>query len=139
MNPILRNIIAVITGVVIGSIVNMIIISISGSIIPPPEGTDNTTTEGLMEAMRLFAPKHFIFPFLAHAIGTLVGAFLAAKIATNHKIKFAFGIGAFFFLGGIVAVSMLPSPLWYNAVDLLGAYFPMAYLGGKLAMRKKSN
>ena len=64
MNSTVKNILAVVAGLVIGSIVNMGLITISGSIIPPPEGVDNTTMEGLKESMHLFQPKHFIFPFL---------------------------------------------------------------------------
>ncbi len=30
-------------------------------------------------------------------------------------------------------VAMVPSPMWFNALDLIGAYLPMAWLGGKLA------
>lgn len=133
MNPIIRNILAVIAGIIIGSIVNMGIINLSGSIIPPPEGSDLTTTEGLKAAMHLFEPKHFIMPFLAHALGTLIGAFVAAKIAATHKMKFAIAIGVFFLLGGISMVFMLPSPTWFTALDLILAYIPMAYLGGKFA------
>ena len=109
------------------------IIIISGSIIPPPEGADVTTTEGLKASMHLFEPRHFIMPFLAHALGTLVGALLAARIAATHKMKFALAIGAFFLLGGIANVFMLPSPAWFNALDIIVAYIPMGWLGGKLA------
>ena len=133
MNPILRNVLAIITGVIVGSVVNMGIINISGSIIPPPEGSDLTTMEGLKAAMHLFEPQHFIFPFLAHALGTFVGAFLAALIAATHKMKFAFAIGFFFLIGGIYMVVLLPSPLWFNILDIAVAYIPMAWLGGKLA------
>lgn len=136
MNPILRNILAIIIGIVIGSSFNMALISISSSIIPPPDGADVTTMEGLKNSIHLFKPKNFIFPFLAHALGTLVGAFLAAKIATSHKMKFAFGIGIFFLLGGIANLFMLPSPTWFIFVDLIGAYIPMAFIGGKLAVKK---
>ncbi len=136
MNPIVRNILAVIAGIVIGSAVNMALITVSGSVIPPPEGSDVTTTAGLKASMHLFQPKHFIFPFLAHALGTLVGAFVAAAIAANHKMRFAFGIGIYFLTGGIASVFLLPSPTWYTVVDLVGAYFPMAYVAGKLAVRK---
>jgi hypothetical protein len=138
MNPILKNILAVIAGFIIGSIVNIGIINISGSIIPPPAGADLTTTEGLKESMRLFEPKHFIMPFLAHALGTFVGAFIAAKIAATRKMTFALVIGFLFLLGGIAAVFMLPSPMWFTAVDLVFAYLPMAYLGGKLAVGRNS-
>jgi len=137
MNPILRNVLAVIAGIIVGSIVNMSIILISGSIIPPPNGADNTTMEGLQKTMHLFEAKHFIFPFLAHAIGTFAGAVTTAFIAFNHKKKLALIIGAFFLLGGIVSVCSLPSPMWFTVVDLVFAYIPMAYLALRLVRSKE--
>ncbi|MEG2102384.1 hypothetical protein [Flavobacterium sp. FlaQc-28] len=136
MNPIFRNILAVIAGLIVGSIVNMSIILISGSIIPPPNGADNTTMEGLQATMHLFEPKHFLFPFLAHALGTFAGALTTALIAVNHKTKLALVIGGFFLLGGIVSVCSLPSPIWFTIVDLVFAYIPMTYLALKLVARK---
>ena len=133
MNPILKNILAVVAGVILGSVVNMGIIMLSSSIIPPPEGVDVTNMESLKSSMHLFEPKHFIFPFLAHALGTLSGAFTAALIAAANKMRFALGIGAFFLLGGIVNVFMLPSPAWFTVLDLVGAYIPMGWLGGRWA------
>ncbi len=135
MHSTLRNVLAIIAGIIIGSLVNMGIISISGSIIPPPDGADVTSTEDLKASIHLFQPKHFIFPFLAHALGTFVGAFVAGLVAATHKMKFAMAIGIFFLAGGIASVFMLPSPTWYTIVDLAGAYLPMAYLAGKLAHR----
>ncbi len=137
MNPIIKNILAVIAGCVAGSAVNMAIIMVSGSIIPPPEGADVTTMEGLKASLHLFQPKHFIMPFLAHALGTFAGAFLAALVAANHKMKFALGIGIFFLAGGIANTFLLPSPTWFTIVDLLGAYIPMGYFGGKLVSKNK--
>ncbi|HEY1023744.1 MAG TPA: hypothetical protein VGE26_01165 [Sphingobacteriaceae bacterium] len=136
MNPILKNILAVIAGLVLGSAVNMAIIMISGSVIPPPEGADVTTTEGLKASMHLFEARHFLMPFLAHALGTFVGAYTAARIAASHKMTFSFIIGIFFLAGGIGSIAMLPSPLWFSIVDLTGAYLPMSYLAGRLAIKK---
>ena len=135
MNPILKNILAVLAGLIIGSIINEGIVNIGSTVIPLPEGVDNTTMEGLKAGMLLFEPKHFIMPFLAHALGTFVGAFSVAKIAATHKLKFALGIGVFFLLGGITMVFILPSPTWFNALDLSLAYIPMGYLAGKLATK----
>jgi hypothetical protein len=137
MNPIVKNILAVIIGIVAGSAVNMGIIMISGSIIPPPEGVDNTTMEGLKAGLHLFQPKHFLFPFLAHALGTFVGALLAAIIAANRKLLFAMVIGVFFLAGGIANILMLPSPTWFTIVDLVGAYLPMAFFAAKLLPVKR--
>lgn len=136
MNPIIKNILAVVAGIILGSAVNMGIIMVSSSIIPPPDGADVTTMEGLKASMYLFQPHHFILPFLAHALGTFAGAFIAAFIAATHKMKFALGIGVFFLVGGITNIFMLPSPIWFTVVDLAGAYIPMGYLAGKLVVKK---
>ncbi|MCE3259214.1 MAG: hypothetical protein K0S12_855 [Bacteroidetes bacterium] len=132
MNRILRNVLAVIAGLVVGSLVNMGIIMISGMVIEPPEGADVSTLDGLKKSMHLFEPKHFLFPFLAHALGTLVGAFLAAKISTGNKMRYALIIGFFFLFGGLANTFMLPSPTWFTIVDLVFGYLVMAWLGGKL-------
>ncbi|TGN08427.1 hypothetical protein [Leptospira ilyithenensis] len=137
MNPIIKNILAVILGFIVGSAVNMGIITTSGNIIPPPDGADVTTMEGLKASIHLFQPKHFILPFLAHALGTFTGALVAAIIATNHKVKFALGIGVLFLAGGIANILMLPSPIWFTVLDLAGAYIPMGYIAGKLVTRKQ--
>ena len=133
MHPILRNILAILAGLVIGSFVNMGIIMLSGSIIPPPEGADVTTTEGLKAALPLFEPKHFIMPWLAHALGTLAGAFVATKIGIPRKIWLGLAVGIFFLTGGIYMVASVPSPVWFSITDLALAYLPMGWLGSKLA------
>ncbi|MFD1553722.1 hypothetical protein DNU06_09985 [Putridiphycobacter roseus] len=136
MPIVLRNIFAILLGVLIGSLVNMALITLSPSIIPIPEGVDNTTAEGLKAGIHLFQPQHFIMPFLAHAIGTFIGALFAARIAGSHKMSYALVLGFFFLIGGIMMASMLPSPLWFNITDLALAYLPMAWLGGKLGSVK---
>ena len=138
MKGIIRNILAVVIGLVLGSMVNMSIIMVSSSIIPPPEGVDVTTMEGLKSSMHLFEPKHFLLPFLAHALGTFTGAIIAGLIAASHKMKFSLAIGVVLMAGGIANVFMLPSPLWFTTVDLVAAYLPMAWLGGKLTGGKKN-
>lgn len=135
MNPILRNILAVVLGLFIGGAVNMFIILVSDYIVPPPTGANVTTLEGLEAAMPLMEPKHFLLPFLAHALGTLVGAFVAAKIAFLNKMRFSTVIGICFLLGGVMNIFILPSPIWFTFVDLALAYIPMAYFGGKWAIK----
>ena len=137
MNPIVRNVLAVVAGLILGGIVNMGIITISSSIIPPPEGADVTTPEGLKASIHLFEPKHFLMPFLAHALGTFVGALVAALIAADRKMLFAIIIGLVTMIGGIAAVYMIPAPMWFNVTDLVLAYIPMAFLGGKIGSRSK--
>jgi hypothetical protein len=135
MNPIIRNILALIGGIIIGSIVNMGIITLGGKIILPPSGVEVMNMESLKSSIHLFEAKHFIFPFLAHALGTLAGAYIASKIVVKHKMKIALGVSAFFLIGGIVNIFMLPSPIWFAVLDLVGAYIPMGWLAGKLTQK----
>ena len=136
MNPNIRNVIGVFVGLSLGMFINGYLVSISGTVVPPPEGAILTTEEGLKEAMHLMQPKHFIMPFLAHAIGTFVGALLTALIADTRKMRLALSVGVVFLIGGIAMVYILPSPLWFTVLDLVGAYIPMAYLAAKLVEKR---
>ncbi|MBD9480130.1 hypothetical protein [Pseudoxanthomonas sp. PXM02] len=135
MTIILRNIAAVIAGLVLGSLANMAIVTLGPMLIPSPAGADMTTAEGLRQAMPLLQPKHFIAPFLAHALGTLVGALAAYWIAGSRKTLFAWVIGVLFLCGGIAASAMIPAPVWFKAVDVLFAYLPMAWLATVIGAR----
>ncbi len=132
MHPIVKNILAVIAGWLGGSIVNMGLIQM-GHTLMPIEGIDPEDMEALAAVMPTLEWTYFIFPFLAHALGTLVGATLAGLIATGHKMRFSLAIGGLFLLGGIAVSYMLPAPAWFTVTDLLLAYIPMAWLGGKVA------
>ena len=121
----------------VGSVLNMAIVTIGPMVIPPPEGVDMSDMDKFAENLKLLKPANFIAPWLAHALGTLVGAFVAAKIAVSHKMKIAVGIGVFFMLGGISVFAMFGGPLWFGVLDLVGAYLPMGYLGGNLAGASK--
>ncbi len=133
MNPIIRNILAFVAGWLGGSAINMGLIQIGHSLFPLT-GVDPNSMEDLAEVMPTLEFKYFIFPFLAHALGTFIGAIIASRIAASHKMKFALGIGVLFLLGGIMMNYLLPGPTWFTVTDILLAYLPMAWLGGKIKL-----
>jgi hypothetical protein len=121
-----------------GAMLNGAIINISGKVIAPPKGFNLNTAEGLQAAMPHMSPEHFLFPFLAHALGTLLSAILITRFLKSQQLVFSLMAGFLFLLGGVSMVIMLPeTPIWYILVDLIGAYIPMAYLGYKLAKKSK--
>lgn len=136
MNPILKNVLATLGGLVSGSAVNIGLIFLGIAIIAPPAGVDPMDPESLAANMHLFEVKHFIFPFLAHAGGTFVGALFAYKFAANSNEKFAYVIGGLFLVGGIMNVIDLGGPMWFNVTDVLLAYIPMSFLAVKVASSK---
>jgi uncharacterized membrane protein YedE/YeeE len=107
-------------------------------VVAPPAGVDPSSMESLRDNMHLMGARHFVFPFLAHALGTLAGACVAFLIARSHEAAFSYAIGGFFLAGGIVAATLIPAPSWFKALDLVLAYVPMAWAGTAIGRRIKA-
>ena len=138
MNPIIKNTLTVIVGWLGGSVINMALIE-TGHMLIPIEGIDPNDMKALAAVMPNLEFKYFIFPFLAHALGTLVGATVAGLIAASQKMKLSLSIGGLFLIGGITVNYMLPGPTWFAVADIALAYIPMAWIGGKIAMNLARN
>jgi hypothetical protein len=135
MKTILRNCLAVVAGLVLGSMVNMALVVAGPKVVPPPAGVNLSDAKSLAAGIHLLEPRHFLFPFLAHAAGTLVGASVAYLTASTRRPALAYLVGTFFLAGGIAAAFMIPAPAWFITLDLLLAYLPMAWLGTCLGRR----
>jgi hypothetical protein len=123
-----RNILALVAGILLGGVVNGLLIALGPHLVPPPPGVDVGNPESLAKGIHLFTPRHFIIPFFAHAMGTFAGAACAYFVAATHKVRFAYAVGAVFLCGGIAASFMIPAPAWFVAIDVIVAYLPMAWL-----------
>jgi hypothetical protein len=133
---IVRNILAVIIGLIIGNVVNMAVISVGHAIMPPHAGFDGNSMEGVASTIHLLQPLDFIVPFLAHALGPFVGVLAAMFIAASSHKTIAIIVGVLFLVGGIAANIMIPAPMWYRIVDMVFAYIPMAFLAWKVSGKK---
>ena len=126
MKQTLKNIAIVILGIIVGMIVNIGLIILGGTIFAPSENFEP------MNAMN-WDFKYFIFPFLAHSIGTLSGALIVSKLSKKSSIILPLIVGLYFLLGGIYMITILPAPMWFVLLDVILGYIPMALLGWKLA------
>jgi hypothetical protein len=135
MRAFIVNVVAVAAGLVIGGCVNMALVNTGPHIFPLPEGVNMADAKSLKETAHLLEPRHFIFPFIAHAVGTFVGALAAHLIAVNRRSFFAWVIGFVYLAGGIMATFMIPAPAWFLVLDLVVAYLPMAWLATKLGAK----
>ncbi len=131
MNPILRNILAVIIGFAVCLTLNGLLLGLMMKAIPPPTGFNANVpaTYSLLQA------KHLLSPFMAHALPSIIGGLLAALIAANRKMTFALVVGGLHMIGGIAAAFMIQAPAWFVVLDLAVDYLPMAWIGGKLGDR----
>jgi hypothetical protein len=137
MLPFFLQIVVILVGLAVGSLVNFTVLSLGNAVITLPEGADMSTPEGIARSMPMLLPVHFITPFAAHAIGTLAGAWLTARLSKNHGLWSALVVGVMFLAGGAYMVSIVPSPVWFSACDLVLAYVPMAVLGWSLSGKKR--
>jgi len=136
---IVMNIVALILGVMIGGVVNMLIVSNGSVLIPFPDGYDMTSMESMETTMSLLSPKNYIIPWLAHAIGTFIGALVTFNIAKTYRFHLAMTVCVFYLMGGIYMVVSLPSPIWFNVIDLGLAYLPMAWIVQSFFNFRKDN
>ncbi|MEY5032092.1 MAG: hypothetical protein RL354_1123 [Planctomycetota bacterium] len=136
---VLRAIAGVFAGLIAGAALNMGIIYAGAALLPPPEGVDVGNIESINANIDKYTVLDMMVPFAAHALGTLLGAFVAAMIAVTARarLRVSLVVGCLFLILGIEAVRMIPNaPLWFDVLDLGLAYIPMALLGWWLAVRK---
>lgn len=135
MNPVLKAILLVVGGYILGTIVHMGLLMLGNVAIPPPDGVNPIDPVSLKENFHLFTGKHFIFPYLAHQSGGIVGSFLIGKLG---GLKWqALLIGACFMAGGIYMATSLPQPTWFSVLDIV-SYLPGALVGYKLGTGSKA-
>tara|TARA_Y100001960_G_C14491261_1_gene736828 strand:+ start:459 stop:842 length:384 start_codon:yes stop_codon:yes gene_type:complete len=126
MRVILKNIGIIALGIIIGMIINMGLIILGGIIIAPSDNFEP------MNALN-WDLKYFIFPFLAHALGTFSGTFIVSKLSKKTNIAIPLIVGFYFLSGGVYMATILPAPIWFILLDITVGYIPMALLGWKLA------
>lgn len=130
----LRNIAAVLAGLIVGMIVNMLLVQINTLIFPLPEGVNMMDSEQMRSAIRQMPPASWIGVFIAHLGQAFVGAWLAAKIGKSHQMVLAMIVGVLALLGGIANALMLATPAW-TWIEM-PLYLVAAWFGGKLGCRK---
>lgn len=135
----MNNPLAVVSGLVIGSVINFGLITVGMSVYPLPDGIDGSDMAALREAMKHMTPESFVFPLLGHGLGTLVGAFVTAFLAKTRQTRLAMAIGIAFLIGGILMILNCGGPLWFIVTDLALAYLPMAALGAFVAGKIRRN
>ncbi len=124
----LKNVLFVVVGFVLGSVVNMALLASGSALVPAPPGLDANDAESIANSIHLFEAKHFVFPFLAHALGTFFGGLVAGYLGWKNRMVLVWCVAALFFAGGVLTTFMIPAPVTYVAIDLTLAYAPMALL-----------
>jgi hypothetical protein len=137
VRPILRSILAVVIGFVVGSALMMGVEIIGTIIYPPPPGVDPTDMEAMREAWPNSPVGAKLFVLAAWALGTLAAGWLAAWVGRRAPLLHGLIIGVLFLAAGIYNLIAIPSPLWFCLAGI-ALFLPAACLGALLPGKGKT-
>lgn len=131
----LRDIGAVLAGMVVGGVANMAVILVSWAIWPMPEGMDMNDPEALQAYIATLPVAALLMAVLAHLLQAFLGGWVAARISADRPRVVAMIIGVLSMLGGILNMINLQGPGWmWGEVPL---YLVVAWLAGTLEIRRR--
>jgi len=129
---ILRNIAAVLLGLVVGSMLNMAIIELNTSVFfPAPPGMDFNDPEAFSAYMAELPAAAFLVVMVAHLTQAFVGGLIAAFAGKTRPMMLSMIVGGFTMLGGIMAFMMFDSPAWM--LIEMPLYIVCAWGAGRIA------
>lgn len=132
----LRNILAVVAGVIAGMAFNMAIIQLNSTVLfPMPEGLDMQDTEAFNAYLATLPAAAFLVTIVAHLGQAVVAAFIAARFCETKPLTLAMIVGFFSLVGGIAALQMFDGPSWMAAE--LPFYLALPWLIGTLEVKRR--
>ncbi len=132
----LRNLGALLLGMLLGSVANMALIYGNLALFPLPDGVSMQDQEGFRAYIQGLPPLAFVLPFLAHFSQVLVGGLVATKVGTAEPRLLVGIIGALTVLGSVLNNLNLGVPAWVWVELVL--YVPVILGTIRLAERMRS-
>lgn len=108
----LRNVGAVIAGLVVGMIVNLALVQLNTVLYPLPNDVDLTDPARMRDAIRDLPAAAWTLVFAAHLGQSFVGARVAARLGASHWMTLAMIVGVVSLGAGIANAMMLAAPAW---------------------------
>jgi hypothetical protein len=131
----LRSIAAVLAGFIAASLVMMLVESINGRILYPElaRAAAGVKDREAMRALFAAAPAGALLVVIGGwTLGSLLGGWLAARLAGRATTGHALTVGGLLLLAGLANNLMLPPPTWFWILSL-AVFLPAAYAGSRLA------
>jgi hypothetical protein len=132
----LRNFAAVTAGLIVGSAVNMAVLSVSWVLYPLPEGLDFNDPAQLAAYLGALPAAAFLLVLAAHLGQAFVGGWLAARLSASHPVPLALVVGTISAAAGLYNLLTLPGPVWLWVE--LPLYFLLSWLPGSWEQARRA-
>ena len=131
----LRNIGAIVAGLVVGGLANMALIGVNLALYPPPEGADLGNPEQLQAYVSTLPAAAFFVSAAAHVAQAFLGGWVAARLSSSRPVLLAMVIGLLTVAATIYNFVELAAPTW-TLVEL-PVQVLAAFLAGELERRRR--
>lgn len=131
-----RNLGAIILGLIVGMIVNLLVLQLNSLVFPLPEGTDASDYDALRVAMQSQPALAWVGVVLAHLGQAFIGGWVAARLGVSRPVLLALIVGGLSLAGGIANAVMLSTPAW-TWIEM-PLYLVVAWVAGKQVERSRA-
>ncbi len=126
----LRNVVAIVVGVVTAFVTVMLVDKIGHMVYPAPAGLDFTNPDAARPYLATLPLGAFLFVLASSVVAAFDGTLVACLIGTVKPRVFGIVVGGFVFAKSVANFIAIPHPLWLALATLAGVI-----LSTLLAMR----
>ena len=134
----LRNILSVFAGLIVGSAVNMALVMLNAYVLfPMPPGMDMNVPEQLNTYIATLPTVAFLVVLAAHLGQSFVGGWTAARLGSSRPMLLAMIVGVLTLVGGILNWMTVDGPTWMMIEIPL--YLVVAWLAGRIEQKRRAS
>ena len=133
----LRTLLAIVAGLITAMLVIFGVEAAGMLLFPPPAGMPLDTEADLARRVAMSSPTAKAWLVFGWALGSFVGAWVAARISRQHRRIAALAVGLFIVAGTVMNAVAIAHPLWMNLLGIL-LPIPLALLAARLAESRKA-
>lgn len=132
----LRTLLAIVTGLITAMLVIFGVEAIGLLLFPPPAGIRLDTEADLAKLVAMSSPAAKTWLVFGWALGSFVGAWVAARISRRHRRIAALAVALFIVAGTVMNAVVIAHPMWMNLLGIL-LPVPLALLAARWVESRK--
>lgn len=132
----LRILLAIVAGIIVGSICVWAVETLNHLVHPYPAGMKANDMEAFKDYIENLPFSGKLIVILGYALGAFVAGFIATKVSRNGKHTAAIICGIIFLSFTVYNMTVLPTPVWFWILGIL--VWGLVLAGSKLALNKRN-